>query len=357
MFVSILVFLLVLSILVIVHEFGHFIVAKKSGIPVLEFALGLPYTPKLWGKKIGETTYSVYPLLFGGFVRLLGEDDGEFANRPKLVRSVVIVAGVIMNFVLGIFAFAIVYSFQGVPRDLKNIKVVDISQNSPAFNSGLIVGDTIIKVDGNEMKKVTDFISYVDTKRGQKVTIENQNSKKIVVTPRAVPPQGEGPLGVTITTVEIYFPPVWERPFYGIYYGIKEAIFWGQNIASGLWTMVYSLFKGQVPKDVSGPVGIFAVTSEVAKSGILNLINFVGILSINLAILNILPFPALDGGRLLFVFIEGIIGRKVLPKVEAVIHSIGMIILLILILAVTFKDVQKLISSGGISGFINSMGK
>ncbi len=380
MIVSILVFLLVLSILVIVHEFGHFIMAKKLGIPVLEFGFGLP--PRIWGKQMGGTLFSINALPFGGFVRLLGENDEEvidyslpsksgyhddklfksqqFINKSKKVRVAVITAGVIMNFLLAIVAFAIVYSFSGIPRDTHKLKVVDVSAGSPAQVAGVIVGDIISKVGKDNIDSVDSFISKVNDQKGKNVTFEiirDDTTLKLQMKPRENPPAGEGALGVTITTTETYFAPVWQRPFYGIYYGFKEAVFWGQTIALGLWSLVASLFKGQVPKGVSGPVGIFAVTTEAAKNGILTLINFVGILSVNLAILNILPFPALDGGRLLFIGIETVLGRKVLPKAEAITHSIGMIILLILLAAITFHDIAGLISAGSISGFLNSLSK
>lgn len=363
MLISILTFLIVLSILVLVHEFGHFWTARKNGIWVEEFGFGLP--PRMFGKKIGETIYSINLLPFGGFVRLHGEqsEDGitnekrAFLHKSKLARTAVIVAGVIMNMVLAVICFAIVYSFTGVPRETNNIKVLDITKDSPAVTAGLLVGDVIKKADGQEFTKTTEFIKYVDTKRGKRVEIEVEGGKKLKITPRKNPPEGEGPLGVVISTTETYFAPIWQRPFYGIYFGFKEAYFWGGNIVSGLWSMVNGLFHGTVPKDVSGPVGIYAVTSEVAKTGLLAIINFIGILSVNLAILNILPFPALDGGRLLFIGIESLFGRKVVPKVEAMIHTVGMIILLGLIVLISISDVRRLISAGSISNFINSMVK
>ena len=366
MLVSILIFLLVLSILVIVHEFGHFWVARKNGVLVEEFGFGLP--PRVIGRKIGETLYSINALPFGGFVRLHGEQDEggimyprkAFLNKSKRVRIAVIVAGVIMNFILAVVSFAIVYSFQGIPRELNKVKVVDVTAGSPAQVAGLIVGDFIKSADKKEFIKVEEFISYVDTKRGQKVALvveRETNEIKLTITPRENPPAGEGPLGVTITTTEIYFAPIWQRPFYGIYYGFKEAVFWGQTVISGFSGMIGGLFHGQTPKDVAGPVGIFAVSTQAAKFGTLSLINFIGILSVNLAILNILPFPALDGGRLLFIAIEGVIGRKVLPKIESMVHSAGMIFLLILIVLITFSDVRKLISAGSISGFLQTLTK
>ena len=180
-------------------------------------------------------------------------------------------------------------------------------------------------------------------------------TKNVVLAPRAAPPPGEGPIGVAISSTEIYFSPIWQRPFYGIYYGVKDAVGWGKTVILGLVNIVYQVREGNAPKDFAGPVGIFALTSEAAKVGLLALINFVGILSINLAILNILPFPALDGGRLFFIVIETVFGKRVLPKVEAATHAVGMIILLLLILAITAQDIRKLIEAGSISGFIDNL--
>ncbi|MGA2910933.1 MAG: M50 family metallopeptidase [Candidatus Microgenomates bacterium] len=372
MIVSILIFILVLSILVLVHELGHFLVARRAGVMVEEFGFGLP--PRIVGKKIGDTIYSLNWLPFGGFVRLHGEQEEEgasdpnsgraFMNKSKKIRSMVVTAGVVMNFILGILAFAIVYSFSGIPRDTGKIKVVDVSAGSPAQVAGIVVGDVITKVGPVSVTSADDFIAKTAALKGKSTIFEVQRmvggqvtAVKLMLTPRENPPPGEGPIGVTITTMELYYPPIWLRPFYGIYYGFKDAIFWGQTIVLGLWGIITSLVKGQVPQGVSGPVGIFAVTTEAAKSGILTLVNFVGILSVNLAILNIVPFPALDGGRLLFIGIEGIIGRKIVPKVEATINNIGFLILLALLLLITIGDVRHLISAGSINGFINSIGK
>ena len=366
MILSVFIFLLVLSVLILVHELGHFFVARRAGIKVEEFGFGIP--PRILGKKIGETIYSINALPFGGFVRLHGENEEEgitdpkraFLNKGKKVRALVVTAGVIMNFILAIVAFAIVYSFSGIPRDTGNLKIIDVAAGSPAQVAGLVVGDTITKIAGSSVTSSDDFINKTAALKGKKTAFEVQRNGAVIkvnLTPRETPPEGEGPIGVTITTMEIYYPPVWQRPFYGIYYGFKDAIFWGQTIVLGLAGIIGGLFKGQIPQDVSGPVGIFAVTTEAAKSGIITLINFVGILSVNLAILNILPFPALDGGRLLFIGIETVTRKRVSTKVEGTIHNIGMIILLLLILAITIGDVRRLITFGGIQGFINSMVK
>lgn len=367
---SILVFLLVLSILVLVHELGHFIIAKRFGVMVEEFGFGLP--PKLFGKKIGDTLYSINALPFGGFVRLHGENSEDeivypeksFLKKSKRKKIAIIASGVIMNFLLAITAFAITYSFNGIPKTTKDVKVVGIETSSPAQIAGIIVGDVVRKVNKTSVSTNEEFINLVDQFKGKKVTLEIERTinsektiKKITLTPRINPPEGEGPMGVVVTTTDIYYPPTALRPFYGIYYGFQDAIFWGKNVILGFYGVFAGLFKGKIPQDVAGPVGIFALTSEASKVGVFAVINFIGILSVNLAILNVLPFPALDGGRLFFIFLEGVIGRKVLPKIEAAIHTVGMIILLALLLAVTAHDIIRLIAAGSISGFLQGVVK
>jgi len=367
---SILVFLLVLSILVLVHELGHFLVAKRFGVMVEEFGFGLP--PRLFGKKIGETLYSINTLPFGGFVKLHGEDATEklknpkrsFLGKSKKVRMAIVVAGVVMNFILAIVAFGVVYSFSGIPRETKDVKIVDIAAGSPAQNAGLIVGDIVRLADKEKVESVNGFVGLVEKKKGEKFPLEverrtgNKSSiKTVYLTARKNLPEGEGPLGVIITATEIYYPPVFLRPILGIYYGFGEAVFWGKNVTAALIGTIAGLLTGKVPQDIAGPVGIFAITSKAAQLGVLAVVNFVGIMSVNLAILNVLPFPALDGGRLLFIGIEKAIGRKVLPKVEAAIHAVGMIILLALLLAVTAHDIIRLITAGSISGFLRGVVK
>jgi len=339
MIVSIITFLIVLSILILVHEFGHYWAAKKSGVLVEEFGIGYP--PRIFGKKIGETLYSINILPFGGFVRL---------------------HGVFMNFLLAILAFAVVYSFSGISRETNDVRVVEVVAGSPAQTAKILVGDIIRKVDDQGISSVSEFVNLIDSKKGERTTLEVERISggekifpKISIKPRENPPEDEGPLGIVITSVEVYYPPVWQRPFVGVYYGVKEALFWGGTLVKGFAGLIKNLFVGEVPKDIAGPVGIFALTSRAAEYGILPLINFVGILSINLMILNVLPFPALDGGRLLFIGIESITGKRVWPKLEATIHTIGMLVLIILLLAITVQDIRRLVSNGGLSGFIDSV--
>lgn len=365
MIALILVFLIELSILVLIHELGHFISARSSGVLVEEFGFGLP--PRIFGKRIGETIYSINLLPFGGFVRLHGESDQEkithtkkaFLNKGKGIRAKIILAGVVMNFGLAVAAFSFVYFISGVPRENEKVRIVEVKEGSPAQASGLKPGDFIEEVEGVKVFSNQEFIDFVEAKRGSLITLRVERPGvgvlELKAIPRENPPPGEGALGVVITSTQIYFPPIWQRPFWSIYFGFKESLFWIGVVFGGFVKIFSDLFGGVIPKDVAGPVGIFALTSQAARLGLIPLINLIGVLSVNLAILNILPFPALDGGRLLFVLIEAIFGRKVIPKVEAAIHTVGMIILIVLILAITAHDIQRLIGAGGITGYIDSV--
>jgi len=366
-----LVFILVLSTLVLIHELGHFLAARKVGIRVEEFGVGLP--PRIFGKKIGQTIYSINWLPFGGFVRMYGEESARgldkkkeaFVSKSKMERLFVVSAGVLMNFLLGLVIFSVTYFFTGIPRDTGKVKVMEVTAGSPAQEVGLQTGDIIKKVDETWINSDKEFVDYVGLKKGKEVSVlverkgENETVSELnfTLTPRENPPANEGPLGVVISSVEIYYPPIWQRPFYNIYYGLKETFFWSKSILDSFFLMVINLFKGVLPKDISGPVGIFVITSEAAKMGVYALFNFVGILSINLAVLNLIPFPALDGGRLFFVLVELISGKKVPEKFEAAVDTIGMAFLILLLLVVTAFDIQRLVSSGGVAGFIQSFSK
>jgi regulator of sigma E protease len=366
MFGSAIVFILVLSVLVLVHEAGHFFAARRAEILVEEFGFGIP--PRLFGKKIGETIYSINLFPFGGFVRLHGESisDGiaypkrAFLNKSKKTRAIVILAGVIMNFVLAVIAFAVVYSVSGIPKDTKDVSVIEVAQGSPADIAGFETGDVITKVNGREVLSNEDFLSAVKDTIGKEAVFSLRRGEKIIeikAIPRENPPQGQGALGVVVSTTSIFYPPLWQRPFVGIYYGFREALFWTGMITAGLINMIVGLFRGVVPKDVAGPVGIYALTSQAASLGVLALVNFVGVLSVNLAILNVLPFPALDGGRMLFIVIERFLGRRVIPRVENIIHAAGMAILMLLLFAVTFADIRRLVLAGSVDGFLKNLVK
>ena len=373
MLLTIFTFLIVLSVLVLVHEFGHFLAAKKAGIKVEEFGFGYP--PRLFGKKFGETIYSLNWLPFGGFVKLHGEeltasgkkDDRAFWAKSKKARMVVIVAGVLANFLLAIVVFSVVYSFSGIPTKTDKIKIVDIASDSPAEKFGLKEGDIILAVGENKISALQDFTRLVREKTNQllkivvKRDVNNPCQEKVLgggtgfscqngnlilfITPRENPPEGEGPLGVAVSDMEMIKYPFWQMPFWGTIEGFKEAFGWTILIVNSLGKMMIDLVaRGIVPKDVAGPVGIFQITGIVAKSGVLNVLQFIGILSVNLAVINILPFPALDGGRFIFVAYEVITRRRPRPSLENWINTAGMATLLFLIFLVTLNDLTRIIN-------------
>jgi regulator of sigma E protease len=354
--------LALLSFLVLVHELGHFLAAKASGVWVEEFGLGLP--PRLFGKKIGETIYSINALPIGGFVRLHGEVDETgiskpkraFIYKPKKVRAFISLAGILANLLLGAVAFTILFSIVGIP---KGVEIIEIAPDSPAEKAGILVEDQVLAVNTREILTTDDFKWLVEKNKGKEVKIELQRQEEIKIVEvkiREKAPEDQGLLGVVFTPVEIFYPPLLARPFVASFYGIREAFNWAERIAFSLaGGVIQGVTEKQIPEGIVGPVGILAVISEFVKYGILPTLNFIGLLSINLAILNLIPFPPLDGSRLLFIGAEAVFGKKILPRLESIIHTAGMIILILLLLLLTGREIPKLISAGSLSNFVNTI--
>ncbi|MCL4354743.1 site-2 protease family protein [Patescibacteria group bacterium] len=359
--VTILIFILILSILVVVHEAGHFFVAKILKIKVEEFGFGLP--PKAFSIKRGETVYSLNWLPIGGFVRLYGEDEAgsgkvkvksekpkikdigrAFFARPAWQRAIVIVAGVVMNFVLAVVIISYLFSAVGVPVPGNKVLVGDVVKNSPAYMAGLKKNDQVIAINNVEMKTAAEVVLETRKHLGEKISItikdSNSNVRKIEVTPRKNFPKTEGPMGVAVgQNIEVKKYAWYLAPFLGT----MEALGQSWMILSGLGIILYQLlFFGAVPGGVAGPVGIAQLTGQFVQVGIYAVLSFVALLSLNLAILNILPFPALDGGRLFFIVIEILTGKKVNQRFESYAHAIGMVVLLGLIALVTLHDIFRL---------------
>jgi len=360
MLLTIVVFIVILSILIFVHEFGHFIVAKKTGMKIEEFGFGYP--PRIWGKKIGETIYSINALPIGGFVKILGEELGEkvvkedekktFYSKSKKARTAVLLAGVLMNFLLAVVAFSIIYTKIGIPTKTEKVSIVGIAENSPAAEAGFKLGDVVISVDGEKIKSNESFIQATEEKAGQEMLIgieRGEESLTLLITPREDPPEGEGPLGVVISQMEMKFYPFWQMPIRGSIEGFKEAFAWTRLVLGAFGGMIIRLFTaGEMPRDIAGPVGIFQITSSAVQSGYLAVLQFLGILSVNLAILNILPFPALDGGRLVFIGYEVVTGRRPKPSLERWINTVGMVFLIFLLFLVTINDIARVIETTGL---------
>lgn len=389
MFLTILVFLIILSVLVLIHELGHFFVAKKLGIKVEEFGFGFP--PRLFGKEIGETIYSINWLPIGGFVKLYGEDEAgagrlkmkdeglkikdnkrAFFAKSAWQRAGVIVAGVVMNAVLATIIFYLFLGLSGFKTDLpllsdykffgvnqtnvNEVVISSIAKNSPAERQGLKALTKVVSVNGQKIIDSKDFINIVSANKGREIEItwsnlQTNNIGKTKVTPRLNPPPQEGALGVGLfllsTAVLNYETPI-QKVFSGIIHPV--------NLMSYNLNVMGNLVKASFEKKtieplsagVAGPVGIASLTGNILeiqniKEKMLALFNLTGILSISLAFFNILPIPALDGGRLFFILIEAFTGRKVNQKVESLAHTIGMAALLFLMVIITFKDIQKLL--------------
>jgi len=360
---SIISFLIILSVLVLVHELGHFWMGRKFGVKIEEFGLGYP--PRALSKKIGETIYSLNWLPLGGFVKLLGENGEEegkklskaelkraFFTQKKRVRILILITGVVMNFLLGVVLFAAIYTKIGIPEEVDYLKVLRTAEGSPADIAGLKAGDKIIGIkdkdnvfQGDKKELTNRFIEVVNNKRGEEIRFVLDEGKEVIIVPRLKEntPEGQGALGVSITNVDLVQYPYWQRPFRGVWVGLKEAGAWGKDILMSLKMMIVRGIQGEAPKDVAGPIGIYQISKSVVEEGILTILQFVAILSINLAVLNLLPIPALDGGRLLFIAIETIFRKKVSQRIEQTIHLVGMVILLSLMALVTINDVRRLI--------------
>lgn len=359
MIITILIFILILGVLVFSHEFGHFILAKRAGIRVDEFGFGLP--PRLFGVKVGKTLYSLNLLPFGGFVKIYGEDgegkedSNSFSSKSVSVRAKIIAAGVIMNMIFAFFAFSVGH-FIGLPTvinddfsgNIKNpkVQITQIANNSPAELSNLKVGDEILRLNIDDKQflifKTGDLQNLVSQYKGRELTIAikrgNENLEK-KLTPRETYPPNEGPLGIGMVKTGIVSYPWHIAPIEGF----KTTIMALWMIISAFFLAVKGLIiNGKVGMDVAGPIGIAVLTSQALKLGFIYILQLAAFLSVNLALINAIPFPALDGGRLLFLAIEKIRGKRVPFSVEKLIHGIGFMLLILLIIVVTFRDIRKL---------------
>lgn len=354
MLITILVFFGVLGILILAHEFGHFLAAKKFGMEVQEF--GFFYPPRLFKIKRGKTVYSINLIPLGGFVKIKGED-GEarqdpksFASKPAWQRAITLAAGVLMNFLLAFFLIAIGYMI-GLPslvddqtvgriRDPK-VQIIEIAPDSPAQAVNLEIGDIIRKVNDVEIFESEQVLVALDAARGEEtvLTIERlQEMITIQVVPRTTPPEGEGPLGVALVKTAI----VSYGPLKAIAEGFLDAIYAVKFIAQAFYQILRDIIlAGRVSPDLSGPVGVAVMTGKVARLGLNYIIQFTAILSINLMIINSFPFPALDGGRLLFLGIESILRRPLNQRIERWVNTFGFALLLLLLAMVTFRDVFR----------------
>ncbi|MFA6551862.1 MAG: RIP metalloprotease RseP, partial [Patescibacteria group bacterium] len=376
----IIIFIIILSVLVFAHELGHFWTAKKLGIIPREFGFGFP--PRVggfykdaskkwkwfWGAKrpagAKNTVYSINWLPLGGFVNI-GEDDdisgdeetkndpNHFKNQKPWKRAVILSAGVFMNLVLAAVFFAIGFTI-GLPKVVdeidsgarvseRNIQIIQVLDNTPAKEAGVIAGDVISSINGrvfNNYKELSEFVASQENKELQYKIKRGSDELNLVIVPKPIKENNNVPgIGISIAETGLVSYP-WYR---AIWEGIKTTVYLTWYIIAAFAVLIKNLIVGQpIGVEVAGPVGIAAMTGQAAQLGFAYIMQFAAILSINLAIINYLPFPALDGGRVLFLIIEKMRGRPVSEKLEAFLHNMGFILLMVLVLAVTFRDVLKL---------------
>lgn len=388
MIISLLVFLILLSVLVLIHELGHFFVARKLGIKVEEFGFGFP--PKLWSIKRGETEYSINWLPIGGFVKLYGEDEAgagrvstgkqkevikdkerAFFSKTPWQRAAVVVAGVVMNTVLAIiifYIFLVVSNFKvELPllnshefflvnqKTISDVIVTAVSKNSPAEKAGIKPYVKIIEINGQRVPTTKEFTAIINKNKGKEVSVTwqdiNTNKKsQASITPRISPPPHQGAIGVAfvpVDTVILSYDTSLQKTLSGIVHPINLMLYNFDVLGEFISVSIEKKTTEPLSQSVSGPVGIYSLVGKLVeipdlKERVLQILNLAGILSISLAFFNILPIPALDGGRLFFILIEALTGKKVNQRVESMIHTAGMVVLLGFLLFITISDVQKL---------------
>jgi len=334
----------ILLLLVFVHELGHFLTAKLSGITVREFGFGYP--PRLFGVTYKGTIYSVNLLPLGGFTRMEGEDGseaaamapGSFAAKSKGTRTLVLGAGALMNAILAPLLLMVVFMI-GSPTPNGKVEISMVQPGSPAASAGFQPGDVVSDIQGHPIHDLADFKDQVQFRLGQPTTFTvvrgGQSIGNLTVTPRENPPPGEGSVGVAIRDQLVTKQyPIWTA----LWLGLKGAAL----TFAAIWVGLFETIRGVVAPEFLGPVGIASVTGQVAQLGPAYLLQFAAFLSLNLAILNVLPFPALDGGRILFVLIEAVRGRRVDPQKEGFVHLIGMVILLTFIAVISYHDLLNM---------------
>ncbi len=361
---SIIIFIVILLILVVSHEFGHFIVAKKSGIRVDEFSFGFP--PKIFGKKIGETTYNLNALPFGGYVKIFGENGIDetvneedkkrsFTSKPRYIQAAVLLAGVVMNFLVAWLLLSVGF-MSGLPSSSSMIPkgenvgnqyltVTSVIKDSPAEISGLKTGDKLLSLKTNsdfvETHSAENVQSFVKKHGNESIKVDYLRGKDYGELEITSKNNNEGipTIGIAMDTIGILKLPVHKA----LWEGLKLTSDITLGTAVGFYKLISQTLVGKGDmSSITGPIGIVGVVGDAAKFGFIYLLSFTALISVNLAVINLLPFPALDGGRLLFLLIEKIKGSRIKPEVSNIVNTVGFGILILLMVFVTYHDIVKL---------------
>ncbi len=363
---SILIFLVILLVLVVSHEFGHFIVAKRSGIRVDEFSFGFP--PKLFGIKKGETSYNFNALPFGGYVKIFGENPDadsmtgpdssrSFVNKPKRIQAAVLFAGVAMNFLVAWLLLSIGF-MSGLPTSVGSAPTGSIIENqaltitsvlgdSPAEKAGLKIGDkiTLMKTsnDVTETPSAETVRYFVRKHSSEPITMSytrGPDSMEATITPAKDIVDGAPGIGISMDIIGTLKLPVHKALFEGLRLSSNLVV----ATVHGFYTLIHDGLTGNGDiSAITGPVGIVGVVGDAAQFGFIYILSFTALISINLAVINLIPFPALDGGRLLFLLIEKIKGSRIKPVVANTLNIIGFGLLMLLMVVITYHDIVKLL--------------
>jgi len=338
--------------LVVLHELGHFLAAKKFGVKVEEFGIGLP--PRLFGKRIGETLYSLNLLPLGAFVKLTGEegqssDPRSFGAKSLLQRAIIVGAGVVAFWVISFFIFAGLVLTTGIPASVSDeategvlnphVRVLAIAPGSPAKTAGLLAGDTV-----QDFEKIGEFQLFINQHEGKEVVLSIVRAGQVLsipVTPRIEPPGGEGPLGIQLVRTGNMQYPWYEAPVVAF----QKTAGVTRDIVQGLLGTLATIFSGKgLPEGVGvvGPIGIVDLLRNSFAFGISHFLSFLATLSIYLAIFNALPIPAVDGGRLMFLGLEGLRRKTLGQYTEQRINAVFFVLLITFMIWVTIKDIARL---------------
>ena len=363
---TIIIFIIVLSLLVFVHELGHFLTARRLGVAVEEFGFGFP--PRIFGVKRGGTMYSINWIPLGGFVKIKGEngddasEDDSFASKPLLWRIAVILAGVTMNVILAFVLFTAGYMI-GVPQSIdtvpagaivsnETVRVGQVLADSPAAKAGILPGDIVVTGNGTAAGSADVLRQAIRNGSGELdlMVKRDQVVKDVKITPETLKETGARGIGVELIDVGTIRFPWYLAPLKGA----ETTLVATWSIISAFWDLIVGIFAGHgLSADVSGPVGIAVITGQAVKIGFMYLVEFTALLSLNLAVINAIPFPALDGGRFLFLIIEALRGRAVSRKIEGIAHQVGFALLMLMILAVTYRDLVRY--SGAIGSYLKAL--
>jgi regulator of sigma E protease len=349
--INIISVIILLGVLIFVHEFGHFIVAKRLGVGVLKFSLG--FGPKLVGRKYGETDYVISAIPLGGYVKLLGESEGEelsaedqkrsFLNQSSWRRIAIVAAGPLFNFIFAFIAFAVIYSI-GVP--VATSKIGNVFEDTPAYAAGLKEGDRIISIDGTEIEKWGELSEIISGSGGKKLEIAVEREGKVLefsVNPR--PTEKSTIFGEKVDSyaigIEISSETVIERldPIRATGEGILQTWWYTKLTYLSLVKIIQRVVS---PKTLGGPIFIAKMSGDYARQGLVPFLFFMAVLSVNLGVLNLLPIPVLDGGHIMFYLIEAVTRREIKTKWREAAQQVGFFLLILLIFWVTYNDIVKI---------------